>query len=67
MRSLHERLGALEQAAYYSREPYHEGARLVLTGEAAAAVSVWWEAHGSTPTGNEPCAVLHVDAEQDGL
>ena len=52
---------AIEQAQN-DNEPDPEGARLVLTGEAAAAVSVWWEAHGSTPTGNEPspsCTPVH--------
>lgn len=60
MRRLHARIDDLERRVIVSRDASHEGARLVLTGEAAAAVLVWWEAHGSTPTGNEPCAVLHV-------
>lgn len=40
--------------------PDPEGGRLVLTGDPAAAVLCWWEAHGATPTDPGPLAVLQV-------
>ena len=50
---------AIEQAQN-DNEPDPEGARLVLTGEAAAAVLCWWEVHGAAPTDTSPQAVLQV-------
>ncbi len=57
-----QRLDALERTARRSRpwKPDPEGGRLVLTGEAAAAVLCWWEAHGAAPTDTSPQAVLQV-------
>lgn len=57
-----QRLETLERTARRSRpwEPDPEGGRLVLTGDAAAAVLCWWEAHGAAPTGGDPLAVLQV-------
>ncbi len=60
--TLHRRLAALERIGrrQVPGEPDPEGGRLVLSGDAAAAVLCWWEAHGAAPTGGDPLAVLQV-------